>query len=84
MLCAVDEAHDHSISVWDWQKGDKGYKITETKVSNFNRIPILKKNICFVQFIILTGTYLGFGERGTRHVTSSQNGLEENISGAND
>ncbi|KAG8279172.1 Echinoderm microtubule-associated protein-like 1 [Homalodisca vitripennis] len=33
LLCAVDEAHDHSISVWDWQKGDKGYKVTETKCS---------------------------------------------------
>ncbi|XP_054261593.1 echinoderm microtubule-associated protein-like 2 isoform X3 [Macrosteles quadrilineatus] len=33
LLCAVDEAHDHNISVWDWQKGDKGYKVTETKCS---------------------------------------------------
>uniref|UniRef100_A0A1B6EW60 Uncharacterized protein n=1 Tax=Cuerna arida TaxID=1464854 RepID=A0A1B6EW60_9HEMI len=33
LLCAVDEAHDHTISVWDWQKGDKGYKVTETKCS---------------------------------------------------
>lgn len=31
-LCAVDEAQDHVISVWDWQKGDHGHKITETKV----------------------------------------------------
>lgn len=33
LLCAVDEANDHNISVWDWQKGEKGQKITETKVS---------------------------------------------------
>uniref|UniRef100_A0A1B6C5U9 Uncharacterized protein n=1 Tax=Clastoptera arizonana TaxID=38151 RepID=A0A1B6C5U9_9HEMI len=33
LLCAVDEANDHNISVWDWQKGDKGYKVTETKCS---------------------------------------------------
>lgn len=33
LLCAVDEATDHTISVWDWQKGDKGYKVTETKCS---------------------------------------------------
>lgn len=33
LLCAVDEANDHNISIWDWQKGDKGHKITETKCS---------------------------------------------------
>ena len=32
-LVAVDEANEHVISLWDWQKGDKGHKITETKVS---------------------------------------------------
>lgn len=31
-LVAVDESPDHIISVWDWQKGDQGHKITETKV----------------------------------------------------
>lgn len=54
LLCAVDEAHDHSISVWDWQKGDKGYKITETKVSSFNQYHKIKKKLfCKLQFIIL-------------------------------
>jgi microtubule-associated protein-like 1/2 len=33
LLLAVDEAPDHNISIWDWQKGDNGYKITETKCS---------------------------------------------------
>ena len=33
LLCAVDEANDHNISVWEWQRGDKGHKVTETKVS---------------------------------------------------
>ncbi|XKL65549.1 hypothetical protein PGB90_008969 [Kerria lacca] len=33
LLCAVDEANDHNISVWDWQRNDKGYRITETKCS---------------------------------------------------
>lgn len=32
LLCAIDEGNDHNISVWDWQKTDKGHKITETKV----------------------------------------------------
>lgn len=32
LLCAVDEATDHNISVWDWQKGERGQRITETKV----------------------------------------------------
>ncbi|CAG2055365.1 unnamed protein product [Timema podura] len=34
LLCAVDEAPDHNISVWDWQKGERGQKITETKCSS--------------------------------------------------
>lgn len=33
LLVAVDEAPDHTISVWDWQKGENGFKITETKVT---------------------------------------------------
>ncbi|KAF2905825.1 hypothetical protein ILUMI_00361 [Ignelater luminosus] len=33
LLLAIDEASDHTISVWDWQKGEHGYKITETKCS---------------------------------------------------
>ncbi|XP_018904469.2 echinoderm microtubule-associated protein-like 2 isoform X3 [Bemisia tabaci] len=33
LLCAVDEANDHNISVWEWQRGDKGHKVTETKCS---------------------------------------------------
>lgn len=32
LLLAVDEASDHNISIWDWQKGENGTKITETKV----------------------------------------------------
>lgn len=35
LLVAIDEAPDHNISIWDWQKGENGYKITETKVSCF-------------------------------------------------
>ncbi|CAH1792966.1 unnamed protein product [Owenia fusiformis] len=33
LLCAVDEANEHVLSVWDWQKGERGQKITETKSS---------------------------------------------------
>lgn len=33
LLCAIDEGNDHNISVWDWQKNEKGHKITETKCS---------------------------------------------------
>ena len=32
LLVAVDEV-EHNISVWDWQRGEKGHKITETKCS---------------------------------------------------
>ncbi|XP_013395547.1 echinoderm microtubule-associated protein-like 2 isoform X3 [Lingula anatina] len=33
LLCAVDEGNEHTLSVWEWQKGEKGHKITETKSS---------------------------------------------------
>ncbi|CAG9860783.1 unnamed protein product [Phyllotreta striolata] len=33
LLLAVDDVSDHNISLWDWQKGENGYKITETKCS---------------------------------------------------
>ncbi|XP_015834813.1 echinoderm microtubule-associated protein-like 2 isoform X3 [Tribolium castaneum] len=33
LLLAVDEAPDHIISIWEWQKGDSGHKVTETKCS---------------------------------------------------
>ncbi len=33
LLCAVDEAPDHNISIWDWQRGERGHKMVETKVS---------------------------------------------------
>ena len=32
-LAAVDDANEHVISVWDWQKSEKGHKVTETKVT---------------------------------------------------
>ncbi|XP_076252565.1 echinoderm microtubule-associated protein-like 2 isoform X2 [Rhynchophorus ferrugineus] len=33
LLVAIDDSTDHTISVWDWQKGEHGHKITETKGS---------------------------------------------------
>ncbi|XP_050729879.1 echinoderm microtubule-associated protein-like 2 isoform X5 [Eriocheir sinensis] len=33
LLVAVDEAPDHNMSVWDWSRGDRGYKLLETKCS---------------------------------------------------
>ena len=35
LLCVIDESSDHNISVWDWQKGDKGQKLAENKVTTF-------------------------------------------------
>ncbi|KYN11305.1 Echinoderm microtubule-associated protein-like 1, partial [Trachymyrmex cornetzi] len=35
-LCAIDETSDHNISIWDWQKSDRGTKVTETKVCGDN------------------------------------------------
>ncbi|XP_064484609.1 echinoderm microtubule-associated protein-like 2 isoform X3 [Ornithodoros turicata] len=31
ILCAVDDSNEHTISLWDWQRGERGQKITETK-----------------------------------------------------
>ena len=31
-MVAVDEGQEHTMSVWDWQRGERGSKITETKV----------------------------------------------------
>ncbi|KAM7289363.1 echinoderm microtubule-associated protein-like 2 isoform X7, partial [Ixodes scapularis] len=31
ILCAVDDSSEHTISLWDWQRGERGSKITETK-----------------------------------------------------
>lgn len=28
----MDEGNEHVFSVWDWQKGEKGQRIAETKV----------------------------------------------------
>lgn len=33
LLGAIDDSPDKIISVWEWQRGDKGHKITETRVS---------------------------------------------------
>ncbi|XP_037293289.1 echinoderm microtubule-associated protein-like 2 isoform X5 [Manduca sexta] len=33
LLAAVDDGPDHTISVWEWQRHDKGHCLTETKCS---------------------------------------------------
>ncbi|XP_022826453.1 echinoderm microtubule-associated protein-like 2 isoform X4 [Spodoptera litura] len=33
LLAAVDDGPDHTISVWDWQRPDKGHCLAETKCS---------------------------------------------------
>lgn len=33
LLACLDEGADHTISVWEWQRGDKGQCIAETKCS---------------------------------------------------
>ncbi|XP_074659724.1 echinoderm microtubule-associated protein-like 2 [Tubulanus polymorphus] len=32
-LSVVDESNEHILSIWEWQKSEKGHKITETKCS---------------------------------------------------
>lgn len=32
MIVAIDDSADKIISVWEWQRGEKGHKITETRV----------------------------------------------------
>uniref|UniRef100_T1J5S7 HELP domain-containing protein n=1 Tax=Strigamia maritima TaxID=126957 RepID=T1J5S7_STRMM len=34
LLCAVDDASDHNMSIWDWQKGERGHKLVETKCAS--------------------------------------------------
>lgn len=34
LLCIVDDSNEHTISLWEWQRGDKGHKITETKTTS--------------------------------------------------
>ncbi|XP_023223869.1 echinoderm microtubule-associated protein-like 2 [Centruroides sculpturatus] len=33
-ICVIDNSPEHTISLWDWQKSEKGSKITETKCSS--------------------------------------------------
>lgn len=33
MIVAIDDSADKIISVWEWQRGEKGHKITETRVT---------------------------------------------------
>lgn len=32
LLAAIDDSPDKIISVWEWQRSDKGHRITETRV----------------------------------------------------
>lgn len=32
MIVAIDDSADKIISVWEWQRGERGHKITETRV----------------------------------------------------
>lgn len=36
MLVAIDDSVDKIISVWEWQRSERGHKITETRVT-FNQ-----------------------------------------------
>lgn len=47
MLVAIDDSSDKIISVWEWQRGEKGHKITETRVSR-------KRKMTFTYFTLST------------------------------
>lgn len=32
LLTAIEDAPDKIISVWEWNRGEKGHRITETRV----------------------------------------------------
>lgn len=38
MLVAIDDSPDKIISVWEWQRGEKGNKVTETRVNKNRKI----------------------------------------------
>ena len=39
LLVAVDEGSEHTMSVWDWARSERGSKITETKCATETVIP---------------------------------------------
>lgn len=43
MIVAIDDSADKIISVWEWQRSDRGHKITETRVNSM-QFKNLKKN----------------------------------------
>lgn len=49
MIVAIDDSADKIISVWEWQRGERGHKITETRV----QFSIFKANFGIHFFIII-------------------------------
>lgn len=31
LLCVVDESNEHVLSLWEWQKGSNGHRLSESK-----------------------------------------------------
>lgn len=52
MLVAIDDSSDKIISVWEWQRGEKGHKITETRVSRRNVSSNINRNFSNYLFLI--------------------------------
>ncbi|CAG0917732.1 unnamed protein product [Notodromas monacha] len=86
LLCAVDEAPDHNISIWDWQRGERGHKLVETKCSaeRGNTIEKIYRgaheggvfSICFLQNggNTIEKIYRGAHEGGVFSICFLQNG----------
>lgn len=51
LLVAVDEAPDHNMSVWDWSRGERGYKLLETKVSHHRYLLYFAMNVFGMVFV---------------------------------
>lgn len=53
MIVAIDDSVDKIISVWEWQRGEKGHKITETRVKKSDNQP---KYLLVLQFFRITNS----------------------------
>ena len=54
-LVAVDESNDHVMSVWDWQKTERGQRITDVKVALTTLLYTVLLLLAFSALTLLVG-----------------------------
>ena len=58
-LVAVDESNDHVMSVWDWQKTERGQRITDVKVALTTLLYTVLLLLAFTALTLLVGRQEG-------------------------